>query len=160
MSPRAAWRLETLGFAAHDYVAGKADWLAFGLAYQGKAELAGDHLTTAVATCSPEDRLGEVREALAGSRFGMLLALNVQGILLGRLDQGALEAPDDAAVADLMGEGPTTVRPSEEVAALVERMDRAGVDAIVVTRSDGHLLGVFERERGEQAIEETRDADR
>ncbi len=33
MSPRAAWRLESLGF---DYVAGKADWMASGLPVEGK----------------------------------------------------------------------------------------------------------------------------
>ncbi|MDP9404293.1 MAG: rhodanese-like domain-containing protein [Actinomycetota bacterium] len=32
MSPRAAWRLEHLGFAqVYDYVAGKVDWMAAGL---------------------------------------------------------------------------------------------------------------------------------
>jgi hypothetical protein len=31
MSPRAAWRLETLRFAeAYDYIPGKADWFATG----------------------------------------------------------------------------------------------------------------------------------
>lgn len=34
--------------------------------------------------------------------------------------------------------------PSVEAGALRERMRRAGVDAIVVTRSDGTLLGLFE----------------
>jgi hypothetical protein len=36
MSPRAACRLETLGFPeVYDYVAGKADWLAHGLDVEG-----------------------------------------------------------------------------------------------------------------------------
>jgi hypothetical protein len=36
MSPRAACRLETLGFPeVHDYVAGKADWLAHGRPTEG-----------------------------------------------------------------------------------------------------------------------------
>jgi len=36
MSPRAAWRLETLGFEhAYDYVGGKADWLAHNLPGEG-----------------------------------------------------------------------------------------------------------------------------
>ena len=34
MSPRAAWRLESLGFShVYDYVAGKIDWLAAGLTF-------------------------------------------------------------------------------------------------------------------------------
>ena len=37
MSPRAACRLETLGFSeVYDYVAGKADWLARGLPREGE----------------------------------------------------------------------------------------------------------------------------
>ena len=36
MSPRAAWRLETLGFEkVFDYVDGRADWLAAGLPTEG-----------------------------------------------------------------------------------------------------------------------------
>jgi 3-mercaptopyruvate sulfurtransferase SseA len=36
MSPRAAWRLEALGFAeVNDYVDGKLDWLAAGLPTEG-----------------------------------------------------------------------------------------------------------------------------
>jgi 3-mercaptopyruvate sulfurtransferase SseA len=41
MSPRAAWRLKTLGFErVYDYVGGKADWLAHGT------------LCTIAATCA------------------------------------------------------------------------------------------------------------
>jgi rhodanese-related sulfurtransferase len=41
MSPRAAWRLEAAGFGpVYDYAAGKADWLAAGLPFQGTAKLA------------------------------------------------------------------------------------------------------------------------
>ncbi len=40
MSPRAAWRLETLGFDAHDYVAGNQDGLAHDLPHEGHAILA------------------------------------------------------------------------------------------------------------------------
>jgi rhodanese-related sulfurtransferase len=36
MSPRAAWRLESIGFTeVHDYVAGKADWGSAGLPLEG-----------------------------------------------------------------------------------------------------------------------------
>ena len=41
MSPRAAWRLKAAGFGpVYDYAAGKADWLAAGLPFQGTAKLA------------------------------------------------------------------------------------------------------------------------
>jgi CBS-domain-containing membrane protein len=39
--------------------------------------------------------------------------------------------------------GVSTVRPSEDAAALVHRMGHAGVTRVVVTRSDGTLVGLF-----------------
>lgn len=144
MSPRAAWRLDSLGYTAYDYVPGKADWLAFGLPYEGAAELIGDLVTRDVPTCGLRERLGDVRERLAASRLGIVVALNADGIVLGRLDTAALDAEDDTPVEHAMSEGPTTVRPSEEAPALAERMRRANVDGVLVTRSDGTLLGVFE----------------
>ena len=38
MSPRAAWRLEAAGFGpVYDYAAGKTDWLAADLLFEGTA---------------------------------------------------------------------------------------------------------------------------
>lgn len=154
MSPRAAWRLESLGYQAFDYVAGKADWLAFGLPYEGSARLVGDHLTRDVATCGLRDRLGDVRSALEASRLGTVVVLNSRGVVIGRLDRKALDAGDEARAEQVMREGPTSVRPSEELGPLLERMRHADVDALIVTSSDGHLLGVFERDHGEEAMGE------
>ncbi|MEX2550967.1 MAG: CBS domain-containing protein [Nitriliruptoraceae bacterium] len=154
MSPRAACRLDSLGYDAYDYVAGKADWLAFGLPSEGTALLAGSAVSTDVPTCGFRDRLGDVRAALEASPFGMLIALDAGGVVLGRLDRDAATGDDTQTVDRLMREGPTTVRPSEELVPLVERMHRADVDAVLVTRSDGRLLGLLERDRAEQASED------
>lgn len=76
--------------------------------------------------------------------------------MLGRLDRDAAAGSEDAqTVEQVMREGPTTVRPSEEVAALVERMRHANVEGVLVTRSDGRLLGLLERPRAERTIEES-----
>ena len=51
MSPRAAWRLEAAGFGpVYDYAAGKMDWLAADLPFQGTAILAGTFTRRGVAT--------------------------------------------------------------------------------------------------------------
>ena len=53
MSPRAAWRLEAAGFGpVYDYVAGKADWLAADLPFEGTARLAGMFTRRGVATAA------------------------------------------------------------------------------------------------------------
>ncbi|MGH3440820.1 MAG: CBS domain-containing protein [Nitriliruptorales bacterium] len=150
-----------LGFDAYDYVAGKADWLAFGLPHEGHAILAGDHLTTDVATCSVDDRLATVAADLDASRYGMLVVLDAHDVVMGRLNRSALDGDDDQPVTQVMHEGPTTIRPSEEVPPLLERMRNVDVDAVLVTRSDGTLLGLMERDVAERALErEADDADR
>jgi CBS domain-containing protein len=124
MSPRAAWRLEAAGFGpVYDYVDGKSDWLAADLPFEGTARLAGLFTRREVAIASEStpvrEALGQVRER----GFGPVLVLNHVGAL--------------------MRFGVSTVRPSEQVAELVHRMRRARVSRVVVTRSDGTLVGLF-----------------
>lgn len=53
MSPRAAWRLEAAGFGpVYDYQAGKIDWIAADLPFEGTAQLAGMFTRRGVATTS------------------------------------------------------------------------------------------------------------
>lgn len=151
-SPRAAWRLDMLGYDAHDYVAGKQDWLSFHLPHEGTADLVGDHLTTDVPTCRPTDPVGELRQALSEHDGGLVVTTD-EGVVLGRLDPDAADADDQATAADVMYEGPTTVRPGEDLETLAPRMQHHDVDAILVTRSDGVLLGLFERETAEQVVD-------
>src|SRR5437879_12533214 len=65
MSPRAASRLETLGFAeVYDYVDGKVDWMAAGLPTEGtnaQHPRAGDTARKDVPTCGLTERLGDVK---------------------------------------------------------------------------------------------------
>lgn len=157
MSPRAAWRLETLGYDAYDYVPGKTDWLAFGLPFEGSAQLVGAQVTD-LPTSALDDRLGAVRDRLEASRFGLLAVVNAEGVVLGRLNAAALDEADDTPVSSLMYEGPTTARPSEQLEAIVGRMQKADVDGVIITRLDGVLLGILERRVGEQALEEPHDA--
>src|SRR2546427_13136002 len=74
MSPRAAWRLETLGFEqVYDYAAGKADWGAAGLPREGTVASdpsAGDAADPDVPTCSLQDDLRSVPCACARERLG------------------------------------------------------------------------------------------
>src|SRR6266542_1433835 len=74
MSPRAACRLEQLGFPeVYDYTAGKADWLAHGLETEGEQAgvLRARHAVRAdVVTASIEEPVGEVRARVAASPSG------------------------------------------------------------------------------------------
>ena len=145
MSPRAAWRLEAAGFGpVHDYVAGKADWLAADLPFEGTAQLAGMFTRRGVATTAEGTSVAEVLRLLEEQGFGPVLVLNQAGVVMGAAYQDKLAAAaGEAAVGTVMRFGVSTVRPSEDAAALAHRMGHAEVTRVVVTRSDGTLIGLF-----------------
>jgi hypothetical protein len=88
MSPRAACRLDTLGFEhLYDYLLGKADWLARGLPRKGDhagEPRAIDYARTDAVTCQPHDRIAAVRSrAAASSQYGFAFVTSAGGVLLG-----------------------------------------------------------------------------
>ena len=144
MSPRAAWRLEAAGFTAYDYVAGKSDWLAADLPFEGTAQLAGQFTRRAVATTEEDTPAQEALRRLEAQGFGPILVLNQAGVVMGAAYRDALaSAPAEAETGTVMRFGVSTVRPSEDAAALAHRMGHAGVTRVVVTRQDGTLVGLF-----------------
>jgi CBS domain-containing protein len=148
MSPRAAWRLERYGFTdVHDYVLGKADWLANDLPHEGETELVGDHLVRDLPTCTEDESVGDVRERSVASPLAGLVVVNAHGVVMGLLPAEAAGSDPGAAVGGLMTGGPTTVRPSEDPEMLAHRMEHADVTSILVTRPDGVLVGAFLRDR-------------
>jgi CBS domain-containing protein len=52
--------------------------------------------------------------------------------------------------------GPTTIRPSERLEPLVERMRRRGVATIVVSDLKGRLVGILYRADAESALDTAR----
>src|SRR5262249_8345073 len=145
MSPRAAWRLEAAGFGpVYDYVAGKADWLAADLPFETTAQLAGMFTRRGVATVAEATPVAEALSLLEDQGFGPVLVLNPAGVVMGAAYRDKLAAAvGEAAVGSVMRVGVSTVRPSEDGAALAHRMGQRQVTRVVVTRSDGTLVGLF-----------------
>ena len=145
MSPRAAWRLEAAGFGpVYDYTAGKADWLAADLPFKGSARLAGMFTRRGVATTAADTPVAEVLGLLERQGFGPVLVLNQAGVVMGAAYRDRLaSAPGEAGTGSVMRFGVSTVRPSEDAEALAHRMGHAEVTRVVVTRSDGTLVGLF-----------------
>ena len=145
MSPRAAWRLEAAGFGpVYDYAAGKADWLAADRPFEGTAKLAGMFTRRGVATVAESARAAEALRLLEVQGYGPVPVLNEARVVMGAAYRDRLQAaPPDAAVGTVMRLGVSTVRPSEDAAALADRMNHARVTRVVVTRSDGTLIGLF-----------------
>jgi len=145
MSPRAAWRLEAAGFGpVYDYVAGKADWLAADLPFEGTARLAGMFTRRGVATAAEGTPVAEALGLLDAQGFGPVLVVNEAGVVMGAAyREGLAAAPREAGVGTVMRFGVSTVRPSEDAAELAHRMGQRQVTRVVVTRSDGTLIGLF-----------------
>ena len=153
MSPRAACRLETLGFKhVHDYVPGKADWLAHNLPVEREDELttAGQLARNDVVTCGLDDHVGEVVLRIAESPYGFALVLSNTGVLLGRLRSSALDVPPDTPIEQRMESGPSTVRPDTEAVQLAQRLRDRDLKTSIVTTPEGQLIGVARRHDLEQ----------
>src|SRR5919198_5958953 len=158
MSPRAAWRLETLGFEqVHDYVGGKADWLAHGLPREGEraaVPYAGELADTDPPTCALSDTVADVRAALDGSGYGFCLVVNDGRIVLGRVRRSMIEGVEPTrAVEGVMEAGPSTVRFDMAARDLVQRLAKRDLKTAVVTTPEGRLVGVFHRADAEQRLD-------
>jgi Mg/Co/Ni transporter MgtE len=157
VSPRAAWRLESLGFKrVYHYAAGKADWGSFGLPIEGRRHSGtrvGAHLQSDVPTCGLEESLRDVGDRLRASGEDTCVVVNEQRIVLGQLGRAALARDDTGPVERVMTAGPSTVRPSIDLANVLERMRVQNLTSLPVTRSDGVLLGLIRRDDAMRALE-------
>jgi len=156
MSPRAASRLESIGFErVYDYVAGKADWGSAGLPLEGtngSKTRAGAHVRTDVPRCRPGDRLQDVCEQLDESGWDTCFVVDDRGVVLGRIGRRAIRRRANVLAEKAMTLGPSTVRPSARLEAMVERMQRQKLTNLPVTTSDGRLVGLLTLRDTEEAL--------
>ena len=156
MSPRAAARLESLGFTkVFDYVAGKADWGSAGLPLEGddpSERRAGAHARTDAPICRPDERLPDVRKRIEEMGWVTCFVVDDHGVVLGRLGRASLNREDDVTAEEAMTPGPSTIRPSARLEPIVERMRDHDLSTLPVTTSDGRLHGLLRREDAEAAL--------
>ena len=154
MSPRAAWRLEGLGFSpVYDYVPGKVDWFAAGLPKEGKlAEVptVGEAARQDVPTCSPEEKVSKAKRRMEAAGWDRCVVVNEERIVLGMVRDKELEPDPETTIEEVMRPGPTTFRPDAPVEKVAERMRKRGVSAVLVTTSDGKLVGMLHRDDAER----------
>lgn len=165
MSPRAAWRLETLGFQhVFVYSAGKVDWLAAGLPTQGanaRKPRVGTIARRDVPTCGLGERVGEVAERVRASGWDQCVVVNEQNVVLGRLNDRILAGNREALAEQVMDPGPVTYRPHEIAHEAAHHLIERRVKTVLVTTADGVLIGVFRAEDGlETGVDPSRDEDR
>ncbi len=144
MSPRAAARLERLGFGeVYDYVGSKMDWMGAGLPWEGAladGPTLGSLADPKVATCGLDDTVGAVRAPAGGPPF--CLVIDERRVVLGLVRAEALDLDAARPVVEVMQEGPSTYRPHVPAAEAAERLKRHPQAYFVVTTLDGRLVGV------------------
>ena len=158
MSPRAAWRLEGLGFEkVYNYVPGKADWAASGLPREGtlaSVPTIGDAARPDVPTCTPEEKVGDARDRVQPAGWNACVVVNKERVVLGLLREKELALDPDVRVEQVMRNGPTTTRPNEPGEKMAKRMRERGARTILVTTSDGRLVGLLYRNDAERLATE------
>jgi Mg/Co/Ni transporter MgtE len=149
MSPRAAWRLEALGFAeVHDYVDGKLDWLAARMLSEGtnaERPRAGDVARADAPTCGLEEPIEEVRERVRAAGWDACVVVTDERVVLGLLRQEELERPE-GSVEQVMRPGPSTFRPHVPIEEMAAFMTAHELPTSPITSSDGRLIGILRRE--------------
>jgi CBS domain-containing protein len=147
MSPRAAWRLESLGFTeVYDYTAGKLDWMAAGLPTEGTNAAhprAGDVSRKDVPTVRLDDRLGDVRDRVRGVGWDAAVVINAERVVLGLLRSKELDKDPNLRIEQAMRPGPSTFRPYVSIKEMAESMAAHKLESSPVTTSDGRLVGLL-----------------
>src|SRR5436305_6488563 len=133
MSPRAAWRLESLGFKdVSDYVAGKLDWMAAGLLTEGLNAERPRAATVArkdVVTCGLDEHLGDVSRRATAGGIQAAVVVNQEGVVLGLLRSKELAGEPEQLVERAMRPGPSTFRPYVAIAEMAHFMTEHGLES-------------------------------
>ncbi len=150
MSPRAAARLESMGFReVYDYGTGKQNWLASGLPTEGRfagVPRAGSVARDDVPTARLDERVGEVSGRVERAGADVALVVNDDRVVLGILRRGHLGADPEGRVAEAMQPGPSTFRPHVFVTEMAEYMTRHDLESAPITTGDGVLVGLLHRD--------------
>ncbi len=158
MSPRAAARLETLGFTeVYDYVNGKADWLASALPTEGLSvgrSTAGSTLRHDHIVAHSGEKLGDVVARVRSAGRDAVIVINDRHVVLGRVRGRALEGDPESMIEDVMRPGPSTIRPDTPLETVVESLRSGNVESILVTDPDGRLIGTVYLEDAERKLAE------
>src|SRR6516165_7443490 len=113
MSPRAACRLEQLGFTSvYDYTGGKVDWLAAGqptVRETPPPPRVGSRVDPGVPTCQLTDPAGPTVARAQAMGWPICVVVNATGVVAGRLRVDALTLADERRADEAMEPGPATI---------------------------------------------------
>ena len=105
-----------------------------------------------VPTCGLTERVGEAYQRCQSAGWKVCIVVNETNVVLGRLRGEAWSAAPDTLVEDVMENGPTTFRPDNFLEPLVKRLQVKKVGSVIITNSDGVLIGILRRKDAEEQL--------
>ncbi len=144
LSSRGAALLEAYGFdEVYDYTGSKVAWLAMHLPYEGTVPLAmrAGTLARPATTCTADTAVADLPDAGPG---GVVLVVDQDNRVLGSVRPEELNGAGTAL--DVAFPAPGSVRPSIQADELAQSMDKSGESHVVVSKLDGVLIGIVERD--------------
>jgi CBS domain-containing protein len=131
-----------------DFVPGKQAWFEENEPREGASTeetWLGDAVNSDVPTCSPDDRVGEVRKRLESTDWKFCPVVNRENILLGVLSASVLAGNPDARAGDVM-KSAMTYRPNLTLEQLLDDLRKRDFQGeALVTTLEGRLLGTISR---------------
>jgi hypothetical protein len=127
----------------YDYVGGKIDWMAAGLAIEGAGasiRRAADLAYSDVPTARMHERTHDVARRARDASWDIAVVVSADRTILGLLDAEALAR--DAGVGEAMRAGPSTWRPYVPALELKQKIAKNPVDNILISTGEGQLVGV------------------
>jgi Mg/Co/Ni transporter MgtE len=86
----------------------------------------------------------------------MCVVVNDRRVPLGALSLDAMVTDPNAAAEELMEPGPTTIRPSWTFEEASEHLKRQNQDRVLITTSEGILIGVYFQADAERRMDNFR----
>jgi len=93
-------------------------------------------------TCRPDEPVTDVMVRIGSGVARLCVVVNDHRVVQGRLRLDRVDPVDTRLVEEVMDLGPATVRADADLAETIERMRRRNVASMIVSDSDGVLLGV------------------
>ncbi len=106
---------------------------------------AGSLAQRGVATCSPDETVGEARKRAVRSG-NVCVVVNAERVVFGILREKQFAADDAEIVAKVMRTGPSTFRPHVAVEEMAEYLTKHDLGSAPVTTADGRLVGLLFRD--------------
>lgn len=137
------------------YKPGKMGWLASALPSEGeeKSAMIFDQIDHRVPTCQLKDLVREAKRQANDVGFDICAVVNEENVVLGIVDHDQWRTDRPTTVAEIMKAGPKTIRPSASLKEANAILDKDDLESILVTTSDGKLLGIFTRSKKRRANE-------